>query len=55
MIDAGKFSDEVMDEIKSRFPDWFSKDKKITSAFVKMGAVIAATAIAKYDRKRNQK
>ena len=52
MIDVQKFSKEVVDEVKARFPERFSEDAEIASSLLSLIAVVAATAIAKYEKER---
>lgn len=53
VIDVQKFSKEVVDEVKARFPDRFSEDAEIASNLLSLIAVVAATAIAKYEKERS--
>lgn len=53
MIDVQKFSKEVVDEVKARFPERFSEDAEIASSLLSLIAVVAATAIAKYEKERS--
>ena len=50
VIDVQKFSKEVVDEVKARFPERFSEDAEIASSLLSLIAVVAATAIAKYEK-----
>ena len=52
VIDVQKFSKEVVDEVKARFPERFSEDAEIASSLLSLIAVVAATAIAKYEKER---
>lgn len=53
VIDVQKFSKEVVDEVKARFPERFSEDAEIASSLLSLIAVVAATAIAKYEKERS--
>ena len=53
VIDVQKFSKEVVDEVKARFPERFSEDAEIASILLSLIAVVAATAIAKYEKERS--
>jgi hypothetical protein len=53
VIDVQKFSKEVVDEVKTRFPERFSEDAEIASSLLSLIAVVAATAIAKYEKERS--
>lgn len=53
VIDVQKFSKEVVDEVKARFPERFSEDAEIASNLLSLIAVVAATAIAKYEKERS--
>lgn len=50
MIDVQKFSKEVVDEVKARFPERFSEDAEIASSLLSLIAVVAATAISERRR-----
>lgn len=50
MVDVQKFSKEVVDEVKAQFPERFAEDGEIASKLLSLIAVVAATAIAKYER-----
>lgn len=53
MIDVQKFSKEVVEEVKAQFPNQFSEDSELVSSLVTTIALVAATAIAKYEREKN--
>lgn len=52
MIDVQKFSGEIQEEVKGRFPQYFEEDADFTSKLTAIIAVVAAIAIEKYDRER---
>lgn len=52
MIDVQKFSGEVVEEAKRRFPSLTSEDGELGSQIVSLIATVAAIAIEKYDRER---
>lgn len=52
MIDVQKFSGEVIEEMKRRFPSLTSEDGELSSQIVSLIATVAAIAVEKYDRER---
>lgn len=48
MIDTRKLANDVIDEVKSLFPDSFGEHDKYTSGVLTMVALVAAIAIDKY-------
>ena len=52
MIDVQKFSREVVEELKQRFPSLTSEDGELSVQIVTLIAVVTAIAIEKYDRER---
>lgn len=52
MIDVKKFSREVVEDVKGRFPALFPEDNELNSQVVSLVATVAAIAIEKYDRER---
>lgn len=52
MIDVQKFSAEVVEELKERFPSLTSEDSELGVQIVTLIATVAAIAIEKYDRER---
>lgn len=53
VIDVQKFSKEVVDEVKARFPERFSEDAEIASNLLSADRGSCATAIAKYEKERS--
>lgn len=52
MIDVQKFSNEIQEEVRSRFPKYFEENSDLTSKLTTIIAVVAAIAIEKYDREQ---
>lgn len=50
MIDAKKFANEVYDEVKEQFENLTDETGNISSQVFRAIAIVAAIAIAKYDR-----
>lgn len=52
MVDVKKFSSELQEEVKGKFPQYFEEAAEFTSKLTAIIAVVAAIAIEKYDRER---
>lgn len=54
MIDINTFSREVVEELRSRFPNSDLTDGEFQTQLVSMVALVATLAIEKYDREKVQ-
>lgn len=50
VIDVRKFSREVTEDVKSRFPELFPEDNEWNSRLIQLIATVAAIALEKYEK-----